>query len=224
MLLKELFDTQVKYKSRKSNFDMDSLKKKRDTLLSRKNVSSKVGAFGRVRASRDSHLIHKTPHVPAQDIQDTDSYSIFIKNIVKDRLAQKNPYFPRVYNVEIVTDPSGYQRYRVDMEKLNPIDSASDEELVYLFKKMFNIDWLPERYRNIEHLDRERKIRAFNFALKEGFQNVGYLKDEALKNAFEYLKMMYTQEFGMVLDLHAGNYMFRRTPMGAQVVIVDPFS
>lgn len=223
MLLKELFDTKTSNKNTNKTFDVEGLRKTRDLL--RLSPSKNMGAYGKVTQSRnDPFTINKTPHLPQEDIQDTDSYSIYIKKITDDKMAQKNPYFPRVYDIKITSDKYQQQKYSIKMEKLQNISQSSDEELIYFLEKMFKIELFPQRYQPLDELTHEGKIRAMSFALKESIDNDSLVNDEILEEALNYLKMLYNNPaYGLAWDLHAGNYMVRRTPSGGQIVFVDPF-
>lgn len=223
MLLTELFDTKTSNKNTNKTFDVNSLTKKRDLL--RLLPSEKIGAYGKVSQSRnDPFTVNKTPHVPQEDIQATDSYSIYIKKITDDKMAQKNPYFPRVYDIKITSDKYQQQKYSIKMEKLQNIINSSEEELIYFLEKMFKTELFPQRYQPLDELSHEGKIRAMNFALKRSIDDDNLINDELLKEALDYLKLLYNNPtYGLAWDIHAGNYMVRRTPSGGQIVLVDPF-
>ena len=180
-----------------------------------------------------------------------DAYFKYIQMMAKNDRFTSNPYFPRIYDVQVKkfplepNDPTTFYdyAYAVDMERLHPITTRADlspEEARMLGNKMFN-DW--ERIA-AEHIkdhtierDRGKKVNwdqvlisfmyeFFDNSFRPKKKSSTIFKDPHLKQAVLLLRSMLRKsraEGGpMFFDLHSGNTMIRRGPGGPQLVFTDP--
>lgn len=96
-----------------------------------------VGTTAKVNQVDNDHVVKKSYHKPSNNLSN-DAYYSYIKQIADNDLASSNPFFPRVYNVDIETDKSGKQKPIFDIEKLVPGEQIDNEVLYGLADTLFN--------------------------------------------------------------------------------------
>lgn len=148
-----------------------------------------------------------------------DGYFVYITTIMKNKLFESNPYFPRIYSINTVQDKnSKMQRYSVNMEKLQTIRSASPESIFAIHDKIFGEDSASTQsiYRIYNLLNTKLRSMIYNI-------NSYKIYDEQCMEALQLIYNLRT-EYDFDNDLHINNMMIRKTSIGDQLVITDPLS
>lgn len=178
------------------------------------------GYYSSVRASR------KDPHVVIKHNNNTESYDPYydyIKYIIDNNLMDENIHFPRVYNVKKIRDKFNNVVYKFDIERLEHMDELSNEIIETIMNENFNEEsFNAENYDNSENISQLAARMMSSFIIK-GTKNK-FIKSESLKEALSMLTKMRNEHTSWHLDLHWKNFMIRRTPVGYQIVLTDPFS
>ena len=141
-------------------------------------------------------------------------FDYWVKSLVKDRLRQKNPTFPRFFNIKtengVVID--------AEMEKLFPIIDLSQEHTEQLYQYVFEkdiIDVYKIRYYLVDSIDEEIRY------------GISKIKNSNIKSACKIIQKLYQareSKNDLVLDLGLQNMMARIYKYGVQLVITDPFA
>jgi hypothetical protein len=167
----------------------------------------------------------------------SDAYFKYVSTLAKNDRISKNPYFPKIYGVNIKDDKNGRARYSVEMERLLDFNSLSMEEMYMLGDKMFFNFYAFAKDARARMRDDLGKIDAkmqsaetASFAIMKAMERVikyrakveTYIKDPNLKGALLILKSLIKNDSGVNPDIHTGNIMVRRGPGGPQLVITDP--
>jgi hypothetical protein len=171
-----------------------------------------------------------------------DSYYKYLSAIAKSDRIQRNPYFPKIYNVKIVEDKTGRRAYSVDMERLLEFDTLSAEECVMLGERMFfnfagfakeyvarHKEIVPQQHRDKVSMKSKGTagfvlLKAIEKCINFGEQVATYVKDPRLKEAMIILRALIKNDHDVAPDIHDGNIMVRRGPGGPQLVLTDPVS
>ena len=193
------------------------------------------GSFGFARDNPiDPHLVAKRNF--AAGALERDAYYTYIKYTVDHNMAEDNIHVPRVYSIQLLptvtTDANKNfpqtHFYRIDIEKLVQGHTLNPEEMKAAIDHLVNPDII-EGLKDW-HYDAERYMQ---FAIIEPIRqylkgNAEYIIDEKLKEVLDVvIKLKHTAEPNLKFDLfsfdtHTGNYMFRRTSVGCQLVVTDP--
>jgi len=94
-----------------------------------------LGKYSSVSNDPDEHMVMKKDKQLKYRLKD-DPYYTYIKAIADRQLSSENPYFPRVYNVDLETTEDGEVRPTYRIERLQKFDSFSSEVLIELGKRM----------------------------------------------------------------------------------------
>lgn len=164
----------------------------------------------------DPHLIKKRQYIYGGGMQ--DAFDLYANEIVKNKLWD-NIHFPRIYSIKSIEDRTGKKLHKWKIEKLHPLRSLNAKELKYLATRTFNQSVA-------ENVDSWWDFTIhFSSAIRGHYFND--IKDQELAQALELIADMYekfSKEYPrMRLDLHEENMMARRTNLGVQLVITDPF-
>jgi hypothetical protein len=217
MRLDEIVDTNFKTTELPSAFDKDEMRREKD-----KNRSDKSsGAYAKVDVGDDEPFTAKKKyHEPMKDVVQ-DAYYVYIKTIADQHLAEKNPYFPRVYDVEIEKDSSGEVRPIFRMETLTSASEFDDKTLYALGDKIFNHF---ERMLPTESPSSYQLRYSIAHAMTRIMANESYdrIKDSKLESALKFIKNLVDKNENFRLDLHFENFMIRPTSHGPQLVLTDP--
>ena len=204
MLLTEIIDTKAQERKVKA------LPK----ILNRK------GSFARVEDDKSD------PHMVKKDSIYDSAYDAYISMLISENQMGSNPFAPRVYRTtKLSTDSNhGDKVYRYQMEKLisaseleNSWDQMSKDEILPYFldqmgiKKEDRVDFFHSVYEISRYLKRiiHRYISTVNI-------------DPNLAKIFNIAEYLVRNNEHFEWDLHEENFMFRRTPVGYQLVITDP--
>lgn len=162
-----------------------------------------------------------------------DGYLSYVQSILKANRSAGNPYLPRIYGIKVyrmkpikgsdgeMFTPRGGQ-YVVEMERLYKLTELSKEEITAIAEKIFDNwdNWGDER-RQVYNL-----VRKLDRAVKR-HEELGQIKDRQLVRALAIIHNIEKRKRNISdieLDMHEGNYMFRRTNVGPQLVITDPLA
>ncbi|KKL55667.1 hypothetical protein LCGC14_2253120 [marine sediment metagenome] len=165
-----------------------------------------------------------------------DAYFQYIRKITKNERLSKNPYFPKIYDVQVVRDknfdlPS--HSYYVDMERLHALDTLSDEEVLTIGRKLIDgfDSWMNQTLNGQKmYSDPQQALVSYfiqllvkksSYSSKSG-RLLDNIKDSNLKQALMFIKSVLRQEIGFFTDAHAANIMIRRGRHAPQLVFTDP--
>lgn len=216
-LLEAEFETNVQKFKSKNVFNYEQDKKRRNE----RTGSDKEGHFGRVYDKPDQHTLTKVPHQASTK----DGYLIYIRYIVNNKLAQNNPFFPRVYDLKEWKDKNGYTKYKVELERLFPIENEEVEVIKGLCESLFSNHKIEKTFHKVNGwgFSDERKEWSTILAILIEACILGdgsvASTNNLLNSACEQIRGNLLK--GNILDLHYGNIMVRKSPY-PQVVIVDP--
>jgi hypothetical protein len=177
---------------------------------------------------------------------DEDGYYAYIEKIknLKGYL-----YLPQIYSIKRVqptskpnTDPdAGVEDpyLIVEIEKLEPTTKLTYEELAFVFSKLVGEEIttiFPSDQYDRNDLAQAHLAQALGCLLdktitgvrpwmpesvRRGLENLKIVDPELIK-VIKILRNLYQQGFSP--DVHSGNFMFRRTPYGPQMVLTDPLA
>lgn len=172
----------------------------------------------------DPHMVRKHNHETFADYEKPDGFNQFINYLIENDLLD-NPHFPRVYNITKVTGQNDKHIYTYKMEKLVSGVELNGKEIDAVIHQNFQ-DWainVGEDHYNREALWVRKKLNAIESVLTTAVHQKDYrkLKSETLIEACQILHNM-LKHYETDLDLNIGNFMFRRTGVGLQLVITDP--
>lgn len=224
MLLEELINTKTKEYSLKN--PIGKIKEPKDILG--KGTASVIS-----NDKNDPHMVNKKSHdvnfnergLPGFTMGRYDGFRDYAKFIVDNNLAEKNPWFPRIYEMKNFShNDSGQNVQKYKMEKLIELDDLSDDEISFLIEKMFNFETREDHPSdNLNFLTvLISEIINHGVSYSEKVNNIKII-DETFLSAIKYLEEFEVQYDANFEDIFTnGNIMFRRTPHGPQLVIVDP--
>lgn len=214
MRLDELFQTTLKNRH-VAGHDYKALEVERAQRLS-DLASGKTGsgAYGKVTDHKsDNHMVKKSNYLPVVNLEKEDGYFAYIKAVVDGKLAQKNPYFPRIYDIKTFTDDYGEQRYRITLEKLLHLDEVSEGELIAVLSRAF------KNFEDVLEQNKGNFERAIDQCIdRRQFAN------SLIFEAFEVIDKVIATNKSFSFDVTTSNIMLRRIINGLQLVIIDPIS
>jgi len=215
MKLFELINTQTKTTDIKSPFDMDKLNKEYE----KKKNGPESGSYARARPNKkDPHMYSKYTYFPT-DLK-KDAYYQYIKAI--EPHIGSNPYFPRVYVVELIRDPQGQVKPNYGMEKLVTADSFDTDAIIAMGDRMFK--GFADDFGSGENTTGEvfNSIIRLVAEIMEWPSSAEYIKDEELRQALSLIDKIEKSDPSFEYDMHTGNAMIRGTSKGPQFVLMDP--
>lgn len=214
MLLEELINT----KSRSKTVGKLHTPNSNDTIGS--------GMYATVKdVKNDPHMVKKTFRRPIHNLDDHDPYWAYIKWIAHDGMANKNPYFPRIYNITNLKDADAKELRRAKMEKLQSIDDINIDLLYPVYQRMAGKEFKSDNnFDDKDDDDDDSLIKDYIiYQLKNDLDwRVDDDAESSYKEAINYIKKL-KHALGAKLDIHDRNIMFRIGSNGAQLVITDPF-
>jgi len=163
------------------------------------------GWFASVTDDEDPHMVNKATH--RQD----PAYAAYVDFLLKNKLAQANPHFPRIYEI-------GNGQWK--MEKL-PYTLSQFFEVQDYDQYINNKDMIGNMY--LKDFDPNR-ITSWDFDSPTNIKLGTYRKALELVHAARIAYNETNPEKRLTDDLHPGNIMVRLTPQGPQLVITDPWS
>lgn len=185
-----------------------------------------TGNFSKVRSTRDPHVVKKSSISTTRGNPELDdAYWDFVNLVLKNKLWE-NPYFPRFYRKTSIQGEKDTSHHSVEMERLESIEKAPNEDLIPMIRKALNKKGREYVKAKAEEVGgKGALIFAFstviNSAVYDG--NLSLIGDDELAKALKILNL-YAKNSSVKIDIHEENIMARRTPVGLQLVITDPFS
>lgn len=156
-----------------------------------------------------------------------DGYLSFVQAVLRNNRSAGNPYLPRIYSVKIYRpetksgeEPLRGGQYFVEMERLYKMRELRPEELMAIGSKIFG-SW------NDDENEPWQLARYLGRAIAGDKMILGDIKDRKLLQALSMIHGIEKRKrhiSDIQLDMHEGNIMFRRTNVGAQLVITDPLA
>lgn len=174
------------------------------------------------------------------DLND-DAYFQYVRTITKNERLSKNPYFPKIYDVQVIRDknfelPS--HSYYVDMERLHKLSTLSDEEALTIGRNLFDgfDSWMNQTLDGqtvwktpmkgvvgyLRHLVAKRRYSSGVRTRTSVVRLIDNVKDPNLKQAVMFIKSVLRQNDRFFTDVHNENIMVRRGRHAPQLVFTDP--
>lgn len=175
----------------------------------------------------DEHEVH--PHHVIKVMRSSakeaskDGTIMYLKSASKH--ADENPHFPRIHHIHSIESVDG-SNHIVKLEKLHNWDSGdvSDHERVAAFVHAFHHE-PPSHILDYAHThDRTHYLgRHIQDKLISWNHEADLPRFSHIAHAMEKIRNITKKARGHVgLDLHQGNFMIRKTPVGSQLVLTDP--
>lgn len=185
-----------------------------------------AGAFSKVVSDRDPHLVKKYSHTALHDgpragdrqgrVYNKDGFDVFVRYLAEHDLMD-NIHFPKVYQAKRIEDNNDAHINKYQMERLLESDALNRQEWVFVEENYFNPQTFDE---DIDLYDMALVLRR---SLMDERSRERYIKMDSLKEAMAIIKRIADEE-NMRIDMHEGNFMWRRTSVGVQLVLSDPLS
>lgn len=209
MRLIEIIDTKSNTIQLNKPFDM----KKIDADYLKHMDSPTAGTYARGEEIKDDpHLYKKQSHYPSN--LELDAYYSYVQHIKP--LIGGNPFFPRVYVVNLKKDLNGKVIPSYNIEKLSTPDNFSTEALIAMCKTLFHN--VPDLY-DVDDIQEFYADQIGDALQSENYSNI---KNTKLKQALELIVKIKNSTDGFSYDTSLNNFMFRGTPYGPQLVLTDP--
>lgn len=227
MKILEIYNSQVK----------TVLSNKKDFSVSSGNRPEGIGAYGKVVTDKDPHLINKI------SIDNDECYNAFIEFLLLRKLPQRNPHFPRIYEIKTYKTQNTHKN-KWKIERLNQtLDEYLRAPNIKLTDFIEKVELLSDHYLNdfsknkindmIEILHEKIKQNALtSYHVKEIYKTLSKnlktpddLKNGLYKEALEIVYYYKNSELpGCMIDLHQNNIMLRFGKYIPQLVIIDPYA
>ena len=177
--------------------------------------TEKSGNFGKVYSTNDPFSVTKVPHEPTY--LETDGYYQYIKAVVDGKLAQSNPYYPRVQSIETVSDKENNSRYKIKLEPLQEIRDVDSKIIISIFEDLFPVD-----FKNI-HGDGDNLEATVDTLLMGSF--LRFLDEKSPNKKYNEVVELVTKLSNRrnMIDMSSKNAMIRLSPY-PQLVITDPLA
>lgn len=217
MLLNEIFDTTEKSVQTNTKFKV--------RYQEPDDFAKNTGYYSHVVGDKDPHMVNKISH------RNDPSYTYFVEYLIKNKTAQNNPHFPRIYDISKYTDENGSQKYKWQMERLKTtlydyFTKTKDETSIER-RELISETYLNESAKvEFDHISEKYKIDngfVINYLL-DILIKPRLVKHGAYRDALEITEEIYKSKRGLSKDLHGNNLMLRFGPYAPQIVIIDPFS
>lgn len=226
MLLEELINTRTKEYN---------LKNPIGKIKEPKNVLGKGTASVVFNDKNDPHMVNKKSHEvnfnkgsEGFSMGRYDGFRDYAKFIIDNKLADKNPWFPRIYEMKNFSHTdSGQNVQKYKIEKLIGLQNLTQQEIDFLYKKLFSIETDDDHDYSNKMEDLEILVNYISIGFTRGESYLEYarditIEDNTLSQAIDYV-MKFKNQYKISLDdWTLDNLMFRRTSYGPQIVIVDP--
>lgn len=178
-------------------------------------------AMGNASSHAEVSQDPEDPHMVKRETDHRDPHSAYIKALLGSKqLMASNPYFPRVYE----TNEDG-GRVVIKMEKLFELATARPEEIDAFARRIFGKGIKELQAMPVLAHARDNPTHAFISAIERISDSRRYsnLTDKHFVQALQLIdKLKDSHDDDVHMDLHDENFMIRRGPNGAQLVIADP--
>lgn len=174
------------------------------------------GTSAGAEQSDDPHMIDKYYH--SRTNLPEDGFYAYAYSIAADKSSSKNPYFPRIYNIDVTTD-SVDDLPTFKIEKLTHLQDCEYDALLGMAYRMFDETLLDSKFK---YGSAGLKTSLINVIVRLLVKNA-HIVDPALTAALEFIHtIIELSSSRFVLDIHNENVMVRRGKTGLQLVISDP--
>lgn len=211
MRLREFIEPQRKTVS------VDDERLKRNVKDAGTDIRGKQGWFSRVHG-KDPHTIDKfnVRDLPANPDAAQDGFWIWANAIMENKLFEKNPHFPRIYE-ETAYRGKEREKRRYKMERLFTPDEFSREQLETMMEQ-----YLTER--GLSEIKNFADTANDAWELFCGMIERTSPKSISSKQLLAAAEVAYelSQKHGYNVDIHDNNVMLRKTQFGIIPVISDP--
>lgn len=213
MKIFEIIDTATNIKKSHKPFDFIKLDREYE---GNKDSGESGGYAAGYEDEEDPHLYNKKSHYPSY--LENDAYFNYI-NGIKPYISS-NPFFPRVYLINLEKDPSGKIIPSYKMEKLHSIKDFDDESMKGLCRNIFKK--LPDTDNKFvpKYAYQKNVLQNIEHALESN--NYSNIKNKELIQALKIIKKIKESNPKFQYDTSVNNFMIRATPVGPQLVITDP--
>ena len=157
-----------------------------------------------------------------------DGYLAWVGSIVKSSEHLNNPYLPRYYNVKFYRNSESKIAYVIELEKLESYDDLDNDPESHDFKMMqAALEKLindPDDYYYTSNTTEDIAEHITGY-LSEAQRGTVKIKNKKLKKAMELVLDAYSElgeDGNVITDYTMGNVMYRRSPYGFDIVLVDP--
>lgn len=175
-----------------------------------------TGQFGSVYGHKDRpHDVRKISR--SLNVQRLDGFFYFLKALSETPEENTNPYFPRIRSITVYTSPNENAVYTVQMERLFPVSSLSQQHVEYLWQRVLGEKDVVEEENNTNALIAE--IREI--VLTGATRSLVNKADPDFLRAVRFIREV-AGEYNVGIDLHKGNFRVRHSPYGPQLVFADP--
>lgn len=214
MRLLELFTTTQKQTPVRAKFD-----KKNIVRGSRKHEGG-VQAYA-VPNDRDPHEISLRYREPLEKNISllADPKYAWAQTAIK--YATDNPFFPRIYVVNVKTDSGGRKLPRYRMEKLQHLRVLPSETLTGMYENLFGKEYPYNTDKEDSSMDIAEDI-AQKLERAVDTRDLSEIDNTQLRQALKHIIDLLKNDKNFITDIHANNVMVRGTPFGPQLVITDP--
>lgn len=181
------------------------------------------GTFSNVKQDSDPHLVKKTTKQPNTDLEDYDPYWLYVDALLESKIADNNPFFPRIYTSSKLTGRDYRSARQVRMEKLESLTNFTDKN-VQSFEMIQNIfldisNYKFDSYVGLTKYEMISDLCEFIYnCIKDPSSYNG--DNSKFKEAIKFIHNL--TSISIIPDIHEDNLMLRRIPYGFQLVIVDP--
>jgi hypothetical protein len=162
-----------------------------------------------------------------------DAYFNYLMEIAKGSM-KWNPYLPKVYSIKFHESSDGLIAFELELERLHDFDELNSKEVMAIGSRMYGEKEFEEAAKKsvkFKETDRAKKEAVRSLLLGAIHENVHGRKlrglkpkDSRLRQATRLIGRVNRSHGSFFLDMHSGNVMIRRTPVGAQLVITDPLA
>jgi len=211
MRLHEIVDTA--YKVTKTNGQHD-LPKMIDNLMANANTEQ-AGVYAQGSQTSDPFVYQKKNFLPSE--LKNDGYFNYIRAI--NPHIKSNPFFPRVYMVELDVDADGLKVPRYEMEKLLKPSHVGQEAVMGLAQNL--IHGFSLRDNSLENMW-GYLVKLLARYVCGDTSIAEYFTSTKLKQALDLIKQTLASNKNFKCDIHTNNCMVRMTKFGPQLVITDP--
>jgi len=229
MKLYELIEPTVTKKNISARFDAERSKEKKDKMTSSwRPKSFSTGSYAYGSTTKDPHIFTKKSYYPSD--LDYDAYYKYIETAMA--FMKSNPYFPRVYNVKLITDKNGRIKTSYNIETLKGPEEFSPESILAMGKRMIKelkaeIEDIKNRYGRIEFDDIYLSKWIFDEIVNEIYgavrmRDFDNIKDKKLIDAIQLIRDVIDSGNHFADDISTNNVMLRGTSQGPQLVLADP--
>ena len=190
------------------------------------------GNFSAVYAnSKDPHMVNKNSIALTKRV---DGFDAYVKAIAESGFNGVNPYLPRIYVRKQFNSSDDKTAFKYEMEKLSTLSDLRFDEIYAAGEKVGvseeSLAEILNDYNNsISANDDESAAEAIDFAISTVIQFI----DDVVTGSAVSADMQLNQAAILIentlkispkfeADITNSNVMFRRSPVGVQLVISDP--